>query len=44
MGKNDAFIILGFNEEFKKIVVLHREKKDKSLGDTITEKSIKLTK
>ncbi len=40
MGKNDAFIIMGFNEDLTKIVVLHREKKDKSLGESIAEKSI----
>ena len=39
MGKNEAFIIMGFNAELNKIIVLHKEKKDKSLGNSITEKS-----
>lgn len=39
MGKKDAFIIMGFNEDLTRIVVLHREKKDKTLGDSIREKN-----
>lgn len=39
MGKTDAFIIMGFNEDNTKIIVLHREKKVKASGDSIMDRS-----
>ena len=38
MGKGIAYLILGFNDDLSKIIVLHEEKK-KFTGDSIKEKS-----
>lgn len=39
MGKSSSFMVMGFNEELTKIVVLHTEIKNKHRGNSIEEKN-----
>ena len=44
LGKKEAFLLFGFNENATKIIVLHKESKNSGVNDDLKVKSMRISR